>query len=280
MDLETPFLAAMTPEARGVWDRLQGELRREPGRLAVILPQLPRRLGRQAVGSGRLEGDGAVVDLAAWRVCDVAAALLFRSHQTAAAALLDLFAHGDMEERAMVLRSLGVLATSAGTRALLDEVQRTNTLTHVEAALLDNNLLARAVADGVYSQAEANRTLLKLAFLDLPLARVLGAETLANPELSRMLQDLATEREAAGRAVWRDTCRLIARAPTAGSLGRLAGALEHGDDGHRLAAAEGLVHVGSGAPARPFLLELARERLPREPRADVRTALERALNAS
>ena len=74
-------------------------------------------------------------------------------------------------------------------------------------------------ADGSYSVPKDNlfpdgkNGLLKLAFLDLPLERVFEAEQKGNPTLSRMLHALATERQAAGRSVWADTDRLIARAP-------------------------------------------------------------------
>jgi len=113
--------------------------------------------------------------------------------------------------------------------------------------------------------------LLKIAFLDLPLARVFHAEQLANQELSRMLQDLATEREAAGRSVWRDTDRLISRAPVAGTIARILGGLEHGDDGRRLAAVEGLILLN-----RKDLAPFAIERLAREPRDVVRKLLVQA----
>jgi hypothetical protein len=142
---------------------------------------------------------------------------------------------------------------------------------HVEAACCDGDLLQRTAGQPGFGTAEQNRLLLKLAFLDLPLQRVFGGEQFANPELSRMLQDLATEREAAGRAVWRDTDRLCGRAPVAGTVARILGGLEHGDDGRRLAAAEGLL-----ALRRPDLAAYARERLPREPRAAIQKLLAEA----
>src|SRR5262249_12698298 len=137
-----------------------------------------------------------------------------------------------------------LLPIGALTTRLFGEVQRTNVVLHLEAAVCDGDLFARAVGAAGFDQAAANRLLLKVAFLDLPLARLFGAERHANAELSRMLQDLATEREAAGRAVWRDTWRLIGRAPCPGTAARLIGGLEHGDDGVRLAAAEGLLALG------------------------------------
>jgi hypothetical protein len=91
---------------------------------------------------------------------------------------------------------------------------------------------------------------------------------------SRMLQGLATEREAAGRKVWHDTNLAIAHAPAEGTIARLLGGLEHGDDHHRLAAAEGLAHLRR-ADLRPYLAE----RLPRENLPRIRAVLERAIGA-
>ena len=175
----------------------------------------------------------------------------------------------------MVMRVLALRPVTKATIDLLGEAQRTNTVTHFEAAVCDSNLLARALGCGRddFTVEDTNRMILKLAFIDLPLARVLDAAQHANVELTRMLQGLATEREAAGRSVWRDTNRLIARAPGDGTLARLAGGLEHGDDGTRLAAAEGLAHVHNDQ-----LRAFARERLGREPRPEIRAAIESALS--
>jgi hypothetical protein len=188
---------------------------------------------------------------------------------------LELYFHGDIEERAMVLRSMACRPLDAATITLLEEAQRTNTAHHLEAAVCDSDLLARGAGLSGFGIAGFNRMVLKIAFVDLPLARLFAAENHANPELSRMLQDLATEREAAGRRVWRDTNRMIARAPTAGTRARIAGGLEHGDDAQRLAAAEGLQHLGD-----PELRAMARERLDREPVPGIRTAISRATQAT
>jgi hypothetical protein len=245
--------------------------------LPELFPQLPRRLGREPVATGLHQAEDITVDLGAWRRCDGAALLLIRSADASDHRLVDLFQHGDMEERTMVLRCLACLPIRGATIDLLGEAQRTNTVPHFEAAVCDSNLLLRMIGAGNddFGLEDFNRMILKLAFIDLPLARVFGAENHANEELSRMLQGLATEREAAGRVVWRDTNRLIARAPTAGTLARLAGGLEHGDDGTRLATAEGLAHVQDQT-----LIALAGERLDREPRAEIRDAIERATEKS
>lgn len=238
--------------------------------LPVVFPGLPRRLGRGAIGGGRTAIGDATVDLDAFRPCDLAAAFLLAGCAASDDELFDLYQHGDIEERTMLLRALHVLPVGAITVRMFGEAQRTNMLVHVEAALCDGDLLARTVGQPGFEQTVANRVLLKLAFLDLPLARCLSAERCANAELSTMLQDLATEREAAGRAVWRDTWRMIGLAPTAGSAARLVGGLEHGDDGVRRAAAEGLLSLN-----RKELFAFAAERLPREPREDIRAILGR-----
>lgn len=244
------------------------EVRADRARLSVVFPGLPRRCGRDAVRGGIQRFGDATVQLDAFRRCDLAAAWLLASLPATDAELLDLHAHGDIEERAMLLRSLHFLPVGPTTVQLLGEVQRTNIVLHLEAAVCDGDLFVRTLGKAGFDQEAANRLLLKLAFLDLPLARAFGAERTANPELSRMLQDLATEREAAGRAVWRDTWRLIGRAPCPGSAARLVGGLEHGDDGVRLAAAEGLLALRR-ADLQPF----AAERLPREGREAIRAIL-------
>jgi len=265
----TELSAHLAPELLDLAGSMLAEIRADRSQLPVLFPGLPRRFGRDAKTGGRVAIGPGTVELRAFRTCDLAAAFLLLSCHATDAELWDLYAHGDIEERAMLLRSLHFLPLGPATVRLLGEVQRTNMVLHFEAALCDSDLLARTVGQPGLDQAGANKLLLKLAFLDLPLHRVLAAERHANPDLSRMLQDLATEREAAGRAVWRDTWRLIGMSPTAGTAARLVGGLEHGDDGVRAAAAEGLLALNR-KDLRPF----AAERLPREPRAEIRAQLQ------
>lgn len=258
------------PAALAILQPLADEVQAERARLAVVFPGLPRRLGRHAQGGGTQALGPGRIDLDAFRACDLGAAWLLLRVTATEAELRDLFAHGDIDERAMLLRALAFLPVGDVTTRLLGEVQRTNVVLHLEAAVCDSDLFARAVGHAGFDAEAANRLLLKVAFLDLPLRRVFDAERHANPDLSRMLIDLATEREAAGRAVWRDTWRLLGRAPCPGATARLVGGLEHGDDGVRLAAAEGLLALNR-TDLRPF----AAERLAREPRAEVRAVLQR-----
>jgi hypothetical protein len=270
--MSTPELQSLLAAAGPVVATAVAAVRADRSQLVVVFPGLPRRCGRDAVGGDRRRLGAGTIDLGAFRRCDLAAASLLLQVGATEAELLDLYAHGDIEERAMLLRSLHLLPVGAATVRLFGEVQRTNVVLHLEAAIGDGDLFVRTIGQPGFDATAANKLLLKYAFLDLPLQRVFGAIDTANPELSRMLQDLATEREAAGRAVWRDTWRLIGRAPCPGSAARLVGGLEHGDDGVRLAAAEGLLSLG-----RAELLPFVRERLDREPRANVRAVLQQLL---
>ncbi len=237
--------------------------------LPILFPQLARRIGRHGLGGSVVEDAGMRANLGAWRACDAAGALLIGSATPDDEQLVDLYRHGDMEERTIVLRTLALLPITAATVELLGEIQRTNTVAHFEAGGLDSNIIVRSVdGDGPYDEADFQRFILKMAFSDLPLERLDDGLRFASAELSRMLQDFAMEREAAGRAVWVDTYRFIGRAPTEGSLGRLIGGLEHGDDNTRLAAAEGAKEIGGEVLAR-----FAAERMPRERREGIKAVL-------
>jgi len=265
--------------ANDAWwaDARERAQREGPGALPVLFPALARRLGRGLIGGGLTaeptlaeNARAAVVDLDAWRVCDAGGFHLIRHcGEISAAQIVDLFLHGDFEERAIVMRAQGLRPVDAATTELFGEAQRTNTATHFEALACENNLAARACGTDRYTLDDVNRLVLKAAFLDVPLARFFETEDHANTELSRMLQDFATEREAAGRPVWADTDRLLGLAPTRGTLLRLVGALEHGYDTRRRLAAEALVRM-----ERPDLADLVRDRAAREPVAEIRELLQ------
>lgn len=275
--------ARAAPVAGLAWlDQARAMIEADPEQLPVLLPQLPRRLGREYLSSGeRRSAADVVVDTGAWRACDAGALALLRAFLGSnrgdpTTALFDLHERGDLEERTMLLRSMACLPIGPWTGRLLAAVQRTNQVVHFAAGAMDSNLVARTLDDGTksgsgFGREDFERLMLKLAFLDLPLARVFDVERHATAQLSRMLQGLATEREAAGRKVWHDTGRLIGFAPTDGTRARLIGGLEHGDDEVRLAAAEGVATLGEAGG-----LRFVEERLAREDSARVLAALERA----
>ena len=274
-----PLLARhLDTDAQSFLDSAHGAVRdKGVGHIAVLLPQLARRVGREPLRDAGIETHGEIqIDLSGWRDCDLVGAALLGEHPVDDAQLRDLYWHGDMEEKTIVLRSLALRDITPATVDLLGEVQRTNVGVHLEAGALDSNLVARALRaggpEGGFTQDDLHRLVLKMAFSDFPASRLFEALECGTETLSRMLQDFATEREAAGRAVWVDTWRFIARHPTAGTRARVIGGLEHGSDPVRTASAEAVLLMQDET-----LNAFARERLPREPREDIRALLQQAV---
>ena len=278
--LEAILKSGLTPQAWDWWRSAVSRVVAEGARaVPELLPAMARRIGSTLLGGGlHTEPMGAEraarVDLDVWRLADAAGFCLLSQAEGGDQLLTELYSHGDLEERTILLRSISLLPITDGSLALLGEALRSNVESHFAAAVCDSNLPARAALDRRFGIVGFNRLILKAAFLGKPLAALLEVETQANSELSRMLQDLATEREAAGRGVWSGTNLLIAFAPTAGTLARIVGGLEHGDDQQRLAATEGL-----GRLNRADLVPFARERLEREPRPAIRALLQRIVEA-
>src|SRR5690606_27202583 len=103
-------LERVLPAAERQWLEDAGARAEREGASAVrtLLPALPRRLGRQGFATGLRRIGAATIDLGAWRRCDVAAAALLSLARADDGVLLDLHAHGDLEERTMVLRAATV----------------------------------------------------------------------------------------------------------------------------------------------------------------------------
>lgn len=218
-------------------------VRADAQRLAVYFPALARRCGRAALEPARVQVDGIAFERAAWRRCDVAGHLLIEASGVEDAALIELFQHGDLEERTIVMRHHAAVPIRPSTIALLAEAQRSNTNAWFEALVCDNNVLARALDSGLLPADEGYKILLKGAFMDLALDRFFGIEAHASPELTRLVTGLATEREAAGRAVWVDTCRVVAWAPMTGTRERVLRGLDDARLPYRAAAIDGLASL-------------------------------------
>ncbi len=248
-----PLLVERIPEAsRAWWSAALARAGTEGLRaLTETFPALRRRIGTGGLAAGRLDARPYLVGLDAWRVCDAAGHALLRAAAFPAGATTELFQRGDLEERTIALRATSLAPIGPDTIALLGEIQRTNVVRLVEALVFDGNLVVRALDDGGpsagFTLADAHRLVLKLAFLDLPVRRAFGLiDRAASPEASRMLEDFAEEREAAGRPVWPDTYRFLGRAPIASSRARLERGLGHERSEIRAAAAEGLEALARG----------------------------------
>lgn len=246
----TSHVEALLPEAaKGWWSQALARARDEgPDALPEIFPALRRRMGTTGLCAGMFDHAPYLVDLDAWRTCDAAGHALLGAAGAHDGPATNLFLRGDLEERTIVLKAMTLRPISPDTIALLGEVQRTNTVRHVEAGVLDANVVVRALEAGGpmtgFSQEDLHRLVLKLAFSDLPVARAYGVLDHATPELSQMLEDFAQEREAAGRPVWPDTWRFLGRAPIATTRERLLQGLRHERPEVRAAARDGVEALG------------------------------------
>ena len=241
--------------------------------LEIWLASLPRRLGKDVVDVGEdivAVGEGRL-DPSTWRTCDFACAdlLLRLDPQARGEGLFTLYRSGDAEERHMLLKALALLPIGPWSVELLQEAHRQNDELIFVAGFADGDVPARSLSRNDY-----NRAVLKAAFMDLDPARMIASETRANADLSRMLLDFMTEREAAGRPVWAGTLELAAHAPCLGVVDRVVGDLWHGVDRRRLAAARASVVLSASSE---FLSEAVENRLSREPVPEIRKQLERSI---
>ncbi len=242
--------------------------------LGEIFPAVSRKLGRESLGADGavVSVDGDEVPLRAWRCDDAGRALLIASAPDPEAAAREMYFQGDLREKAGALRALAVVG-KGGKGAAVDVILDAMRLAAdelVEAALADNPFSGRHLPEH-----EFRRAVLKCAFVGISVERIARIDERADAELTRMLLGLASEREAAGRAVPPDLWPVAARAPIAGLLPKLLGYLEHGSVAHRAAAARALGRFTEGdrERARPFLLD----RFVRETDPTARRAMDWAL---
>ena len=111
----------------------------------------------------------------------------------------DLFRHGDAREQEAIVRALPLLPSPERFVSLARAASRTNVVTVFQALACNNPYPARYLPDDAFAQL-----VLKVLFVGLPLAHVIGLRQRVNPELQRMARDYASERRAAGRVVPRD----------------------------------------------------------------------------
>ncbi|MFE5672815.1 EboA domain-containing protein [Agromyces sp. NPDC056523] len=117
---------------------------------------------------------------------------------------------GDTDERVRVLEELNRLAVAdaAGTAI------RDTGVALVRDALRANDPRLVATAMGAFAERHLpdhdwRHGVVKLVFMGVPLAVVAGLDDRADAELARMAEDLAEEREAAGRAIPGDLRALL-----------------------------------------------------------------------
>jgi hypothetical protein len=232
-----------------------------------------RRLGRGPLSAGEpLPGPDDPVPTDGWSIDDGGRAVLLLAAAAgspdATGGLVDeLYRGGDSREKRGVVRSLALLPDAGRFAAIALDAGRTNESDLFAALACDNPFPARH-----YGELEWNKLVMKAAFVGAPLARMVGLERRANPELARMGMDYVSEQEAAGRRFPPDVWLLVAPHLTPAALARMIGYLNHSAADVRRGAALGLGRSGQ-ARARPFL----GERLAIEEDSAARAAIARAL---
>ena len=103
---------------------------------------------------------------------------------------------GDAREQRSWLRGAGLLPEPAQYLPLAIDACRTNILPLFEAVACENPYPARH-----FPERNFNQLVLKALFNGVALVRIVGLETRANADLTRMAKDYAAERAAAGRSI-------------------------------------------------------------------------------
>lgn len=117
----------------------------------------------------------------------------------------DLFRRGDVAERQAVLRVLAALPQPARFVDIGIDACRSNMTSVFEAIACDNAYPAAHFPDSAL-----NQMVVKALFTGAPVGRIVGLSGRVTDELVRMVDALASERRAAGRAI-PDDIRLISR---------------------------------------------------------------------
>ncbi|MCK6545225.1 EboA domain-containing protein [Myxococcota bacterium] len=176
-------------------------------RFSASFTAMTRRLGKAALALDdaevlRLRDAGLEQVMARWSVDELGRAewlvrgVALHAGDAAAALVRQLYDDGDNRERQAVLRALPLLPEPERFVALGVEACRSHVSPIFEAIACDNVYPARYFPDASFHQMA-----LKVAFVELPLARVVLLATRKTAELDRMARDYAGERQAAGRPV-------------------------------------------------------------------------------
>jgi len=168
--------------------------------------------------------------------CDQAARvflLLALPPGSESAQLMDqMWQTADMGEAVTLQKALAVLPYPEGHMARAREAIRSNIKSVFEAIAVRNPYPALN-----FDTVGWNQMVVKTFFVDVPLSLVVGIDRRANPPLSRMLDDLAHERWAAGRPFPPDLWRCVGPCAEAKALADLKKVLTTGSPIEKRAAA-------------------------------------------
>jgi len=204
--LLSPLLGALSPGARSWLDLTlaDGALLSSRLRLRTAFTQLPRKLG--SAGETRVPGAPmacSIVDLA--RLALVLAALEREPSSEHVAVVEELYRTGEQREQESVLRTLALLPEPARFTTLAVNACRTNSVAVFSAIATDNPFPAQH-----FPELSFNQLVLKAIFMGVPVAHITDLANRANGELRRMLEEYASERRAAARAVPDDVSVVLA----------------------------------------------------------------------
>ena len=238
------------------------------------------KLGKSALAltgkeAAQLEAINPDLRLNHWGIDEAARALLLLDAsalpQPAFAALVArTYWQGDSREQESWLRALSVLPGNDQHLMTAIDACRTNIIPVFEAICCENPYPWHC-----FPELNYNQMVLKALFLGVRIGRVMGLLERANPELSRMSNDYAAEREAAGRTVPVDIWLAMAPHAAPPALARVERFFDQGSPEHRFWAAAGL--AWNATPAARALLEKQRS-LEKEP--GVLRAIEHALKGA
>ena len=165
--------------------------------------------------------------------------------------VLECYQQGDSREQQSWLRGLNLLPDRGRFLDAAIDACRTNIVPLLEAIACENPYPAAH-----FPELNFNQMVLKSLFNGIRIERILGLESRFNPELSRMADDYASEREAAGRDVPPDLWWVVAPCIAPERVGRVYPYLHQGNSRHRYWAARSLGY----ARQRQSRIELERRR--------------------
>lgn len=126
---------------------------------------------------------------------------------------IECYERGDSREQESWLKALPMMPHAERFLSVAVDACRTNILPLFEAIACDNPYPER-----YFPELHFNQLVMKSMFMGVSLSRVVGLERRVNAELSRMANDFAAERRAAGRPVPPDLGLALADTRTEGQL--------------------------------------------------------------
>lgn len=193
-------------------DQVTAEIAEEPSRIVRHFPAVGRKVGREPLREDDPQAlRGSIDDVARARLVE---ALVENADAASVAGLLtDLYRHGDDAERRGVLRGLGTIGRDSSSTGADSDLVRIG-VGLVNDALRTNDPRLVAAAMGEFAArhlpaAEWRGGVLKCLFMQIPLGAVTAIEDRRDAELKVQAQNLADERQAAGRVLSPDLTALI-----------------------------------------------------------------------